>query len=76
MSEAKPTTTGRPISNRAIGALVIVALIIVWILVNRDEVEVSFVFATVTMGLWVALAIAAVGGALAGFLVGRKRYKA
>ena len=28
-----------------------------------------------TMALWVALTIAAVGGLVAGFLIGRKKYK-
>jgi hypothetical protein len=28
------------------------------------------------MALWIALTIAAVGGLIAGFLIGRKRYKA
>ena len=63
------------LSGRAIGGLVIAALVVVFIAINRDQVEVSFVFFSATIALWVALTIAAVGGLLAGFLIGRKRYK-
>lgn len=63
------------LSGRAIGGLVIAALVVVFIVINRDQVEVSFVFFSATIALWVALTIAAVGGLLAGFLIGRKRYK-
>ncbi len=64
------------LSGRAIGGLIVAAVVVVFIVINRDQVEVSFVFFTATIALWVALAIAAVGGFLAGFLIGRKRYKA
>ena len=63
------------LSGRAIGGLVIAALVVVFIAINRDQVEVSFVFFTTTLALWVALTIAAVGGLVAGFLIGRRRYK-
>ena len=55
--------------------LIIAALVILFIVINRTPTEVSFLFfTTVTMSLWVALTIAAVGGFIAGFLIGRKRY--
>lgn len=63
------------ISGRAIGGLVIAAVLLVWILSNRAEVEVSFIFTTAVVPLWFVLAIAAVLGVAAGFLVGRKRYR-
>jgi uncharacterized integral membrane protein len=63
------------LNGRAIGGLVIAALVVVFIAINRDQVEVSFVFFSATIALWVALTIAAVGGLFAGFLIGRKRYK-
>jgi uncharacterized integral membrane protein len=47
----------------------------VFIAINRDQTSVSFLFFTAEVALWVALAIAAIGGFLAGFLIGRKRYK-
>ena len=67
--------TDSGISGRTIGGLVIAGLLIVWILVNRDPVEVSFIVTTATVPLWLVLAIAAVLGAATGFLVGRKRYR-
>jgi uncharacterized integral membrane protein len=63
------------ISGRAIGGIIVAVMVVVFIAINRDQVEVSFVFFTTTLALWVALTIAAVGGLLAGFLMGRKRYK-
>ena len=64
------------LSGRAIGGLVIAALLVVFIVINRDQTEVNFVFFTAQVALWVALSIAAVGGLVAGFLIGRKKYKA
>jgi len=63
------------LSGRAIGGLVIAAVVIVFIAINRDQTQVSFLFTTVEMALWIALTIAAVGGLIAGFLIGRKKYK-
>ncbi len=70
-----PAERTRP-SNRTIGGIVLAVLLVVWILVNQSSVEVSFVFGSVEMPLWVALAIAAVLGAAVGFVLGRRRYKA
>jgi uncharacterized integral membrane protein len=63
------------LSGRAIGGLIIAAVVIVFIVINRDQTQVNFVFFTAEIALWVALTIAAVGGLIAGFLIGRKRYK-
>jgi len=71
---AEPAKKGGGLSGRAIGGLIIAALVILFIVVNRTQTEVSFIFTTVTMSLWIALTIAAVGGLIAGFLIGRKRY--
>jgi uncharacterized integral membrane protein len=62
-----PDKKGGGLSGRAIGGIVIA--------INRDQVELSLLFFTVNTSLWVALTIAAVGGLLAGFLIGRKKYK-
>jgi uncharacterized integral membrane protein len=68
-----PQKKGGGMSGRAIGGLIIAALVVVFIVINRDPANVSFF--TVTIPLWIALAIAAVGGLVAGFLIGRKKYK-
>jgi len=65
----------RGLSGRAIGGIVVAALVVVFIAINRDQTSVSFIFFTANVALWVALAIAAAGGFIAGFLIGRKRYK-
>ncbi len=61
--------------GRAIGGLIIAAVVIVFIVINRDQIQVNFLFFSAEIALWVALSIAAVGGLIAGFLIGRKRYK-
>ena len=71
----QPPAKKSALSGRAIGGIIIAVLVIVFIAINRDQTQVSFIFTTVTMALWVALTIAAVGGLIAGFLIGRKRYK-
>jgi uncharacterized integral membrane protein len=63
------------LSGRAIGGLVIAAVVVVFIAINRDQTTVSFLFFSAEIALWVALTIAAIGGLIAGFLIGRKRYK-
>jgi uncharacterized integral membrane protein len=73
-----PTPTKAPkkgLSGRAIGGIIVAALVVVFIAINRDQTTISFLFVTVQMALWIALTIAAVGGLIAGFLIGRKRYK-
>lgn len=72
-----PARTGlRGLSPRTIVGIAIIVLLIIFIAINRDDTHVSFIFFTTTAELWVALAIAAAGGFLAGFLVARRRYRA
>ena len=68
-SEPKPR---RRVDNRAIVRLVVLALLVVFalvfVLLNRDDVEVSFVFFTATTPLIVALVLVGLIGAVAGWL--------
>ena len=62
----------RRVDNRAIVRLVVLALLVlyalVFVLMNRDDVEVSFVFFTATTPLIVALVLVGLIGAVAGWL--------
>ncbi len=63
------------LSYRTIAGLIIAALIVVFIALNRDETEISFIVFDAQTALWIALTIAAAGGFVAGFLIGRHRYR-
>jgi uncharacterized integral membrane protein len=52
--------------------VVIALLVLLFIVLNRDPTRISFV---AKAPLWVALAVAAAGGFVAGFLLSRRRYK-
>lgn len=64
------------LSYRTIGAIVVAALVVLFIALNRDKTEISFIFFDKQTSLWVALTVAAAGGFVAGFLIGRHRYRA
>lgn len=75
MTTQQPASRRTGLSNRAVGALVVAVLLVVWVAANRDSVAISFVVGTAELPLWVALSIAAVLGALVGFLSARRRYR-
>ncbi len=63
------------VSYRTIAGLVLLVLVIVFIARNRDETKISFIVFDSTTSLWVALSLAAAVGFVAGFLIGRRRYR-
>jgi uncharacterized integral membrane protein len=73
----------RPRARRGLGGLsyryvvgaVIAILVVTFIAMNRDRTSISFILFNAETVLWVALTLAAVGGFVAGFLLGRQRYR-
>ena len=63
------------VSYRTIAGLVLVVLVIVFVALNRDDTKISFIVFDSTTSLWVALALAAAAGFVAGFLIGRRHYR-
>ena len=74
-TQGDSTERPRPLSNRAIVGLAVAGCVLVFIVANWNSTRISFVFFHAEAPLWVALALAAGGGFLAGFLIGRKRYR-
>ncbi len=62
-------------STRQIVGIVLVVLLALFVIANRDDTNISFLLVDVTAPLWVALLVTAVLGAAAGFLLSRRRYK-
>ena len=62
-------------SYKAIGGIGLAALVLLFIALNRDETEVSFIIFDAQTSLWLALSVAAAGGFVAGLLIGRQRYR-
>lgn len=75
MSTNEPTSPRWKVSARASAATLLVVVLVVWIVANRQDVEISFVFGSAEIQVWVALTIAALLGAGVGFLGARRRYK-
>jgi uncharacterized integral membrane protein len=65
----------RRLSGRLIAAIAIGVLILVFVVLNRDRTKVSFIVFSTRTDLWVALLLSAVAGLIAGFLLGRRRYR-
>ena len=63
------------LSYRVLAGILVAALVVVFIVLNRDETEISFVVLNTETALWVALTVAAAGGFVAGFLISRQRYR-
>jgi uncharacterized integral membrane protein len=68
--DSRPSKGGFPTKLIIPGLLTVIA--IVFIAQNRDKVQISLIFATVTMSLWLTLTIIFVVGLLVGLLVARR----
>lgn len=73
MSAQSPEKAGIP--PRVWVGLAIGLLVVLFIALNRAETSISFIFFTAVTPLWVALSLAAAGGFVAGYLMGRRRYR-
>jgi uncharacterized integral membrane protein len=70
-TDSKPSA-GRDVDRRALARLIVLALLVIYgiafVVLNTDDVEVSFVFFTATTRLIVALLLVGVIGAVVGWL--------
>ncbi len=64
------------LSYRTLGGIALAVLSVVFIALNRDETEISFIVFTAETALWIALTLSAGAGFVAGFLFGRRHYRA
>jgi uncharacterized integral membrane protein len=60
------------IGYRTIAGAVLALIVLLFIVLNRDETKVSFVIFDAQTDLWLALLLAAGGGFVAGFLMSRR----
>lgn len=67
------STAGQRPSGRVLVGVALAVLLVLWVAVNRNDVEVSFILFQASLPLWMALTLAALLGAAAGQLVGRRR---
>jgi uncharacterized integral membrane protein len=63
------------LSYRTIAGILVALLLVLFIALNRDETKISFVVFSAQTALWIALTVAAAGGFIAGFLMGRRHYR-
>lgn len=71
-------TEGRSTASRLVDwapQIIIGAVVIVFIAVNRRQVKVSYAFNDVKVPLWMALLVVALLGGAVGWFVGRRRLK-
>jgi uncharacterized integral membrane protein len=73
-SSAPPDRFGG-LSNRAIIAIVVGVLVLLFIVLNRRETNISFIVFSAKTPLWAALTLAALGGFAAGYLMSRRHHK-
>lgn len=66
-------TPNRRIPARVWVGLIILAVVLVFIAVNREVTAISFVVGTAQAPLWLALGLSTLAGFVAGFLFARRR---
>ncbi len=70
MSKSETTKTGW--SGKAIARIVVAVLIVLFVFQNTDDTRVTFLFFDMRTGLWLALVLAMLLGAAAGYLMARR----
>jgi uncharacterized integral membrane protein len=70
---AEPSTRSRLVQWAP--QIIIAAVIVLFVAVNTNEVEVSYVVGDVRLPLWLALAVVALLGGLVGWFLGRRRLR-
>lgn len=73
MSERPAGSGGIP--PRVWVGLAIALVVALFIALNRQETSISFIVLQATAPLWVALALAGLGGLVAGLMIGRRRHR-
>jgi len=63
---------GSPLSPKAIAAMVLVAVVVIFIFENTKKTKIRFLIPEVTAPLWTALLGAAALGVIAGWLLARR----
>jgi uncharacterized integral membrane protein len=63
------------LSNRALVAIIVGVIVVLFIVFNHRETNVSFIAFSAKTPLWAALTLAALGGFAAGYLMSRRRHK-
>ena len=72
--EPRPVDQHKPETNwRLIAGVLIALVLVIFILINRDEVKVEFAVATVTMSLWLIIVITTLLGLAVGWLLASRR---
>jgi uncharacterized integral membrane protein len=65
---------GNGISPRLIGALILIAILVVFVFENRQKTDIRFLIPTIKrVPLWVALFVAMLLGVISGYLLGRRQ---
>lgn len=75
VTRADDVGRGRRISARQIGAIVLVAVVVVFALANTQDTKIDFIFGDVTLPLFVVIAVVGALGFGAGYLVRSRRDK-